>query len=63
MKVWVRSHYNSFQLYGHSHGNLPTEGKQYDVGVDNNNFFPVSLDKIIEIMRKKPCNFNLIRRR
>lgn len=62
MRVWARSHYNSFQLYGHSHGNLPTEGKQYDVGVDNNNFFPVSLDQIIEIMKTKPDNFNLIRR-
>ena len=33
MKVWDRSHYNSYQLYGHSHGRLPGVGKQYDVGV------------------------------
>jgi len=63
MRVWPRSHYNSFQLYGHSHGRLSPEGKQHDVGVDNNNFFPVSDIQIIEIMKKRPDNFNLIKRR
>ena len=61
-RVWARSHYNSYQLYGHSHGHLPPEGKQWDVGVDNNNFFPVSFEQIKEIMAKRPDNFNLIRR-
>lgn len=62
MRVWHKSHYNSFMLYGHSHGNLPTQGKQYDVGVDNNNFYPVSLDQVIDVMNTKPDNLNLIRR-
>jgi calcineurin-like phosphoesterase family protein len=62
MRVWARSHYNSFMLYGHSHGNLPPVGKQHDIGVDNNNFYPVSFDQIIEIMKERDDNFNLIRR-
>jgi len=62
MRVWARSHYNSFMLYGHSHGGLPPIGKQHDIGVDNNGFYPVSFDQIIEIMKKRDDNFNLIRR-
>jgi len=61
MRVWARSHYNSFQLYGHSHGNLEPIGKQWDIGVDNNNFFPLSLEEIIEIMKNRPNNFNFIK--
>lgn len=60
MRVWNKSHFNSWQLYGHSHGVLPPQGKQYDVGVDNNNFFPVSWDRIKEIMTTAPNNFNYI---
>ncbi len=62
MKVWHRSHYNSWQLYGHSHGGLEPQGKQWDIGVDNNNFYPVSFEQIKEIMSNRPDNFNLIRR-
>jgi calcineurin-like phosphoesterase family protein len=62
MKTWARSHYNSYQLYGHSHGKLDPVGKQHDIGVDNNNFMPVSMDDIVEIMKDRPDNFNLIRK-
>jgi len=62
MRVWPRSHYNSWQLYGHSHGRLEPVGKQWDVGVDNNNFYPVSYDQLVDIMKNRPNNFNLIRR-
>jgi calcineurin-like phosphoesterase family protein len=64
MLVWPKSHYGSWQLYGHSHGKLdiPIMGKQYDIGVDNNNFYPVSFDKIVEIMKGKKDNFNLLRK-
>jgi calcineurin-like phosphoesterase family protein len=60
-RVWPRSHYNSFQLYGHSHGNLPPVGKQHDIGVDNNNFYPLSENQILMIMERRPDNFNLVR--
>jgi calcineurin-like phosphoesterase family protein len=61
MRTWARSHYNSWQLYGHSHGRLEPIGKQWDIGVDNNNFFPVSFDQIKGIMEERPDNQNLIR--
>lgn len=62
MRTWARSHYNSIQLYGHSHGNLNPIGKQHDIGVDNNNFFPLSAKQIIDIMRERPDNPNLVKR-
>jgi len=51
-RVWPRSHYGSWQLFGHSHGNLEAWENQYDIGVDNNNFYPVSFDELKEIMNK-----------
>jgi calcineurin-like phosphoesterase family protein len=62
MKVWPRSHYNSFQLFGHSHGKLKEEGKQLDISVENINYTPISLDEVIDVMKNKPDNFNLVRR-
>lgn len=61
MRVWHKSHFNSWQIYGHSHGFMSDDdnfGKVYDVGVDKNNFTPVSFDLLKEIMDKKPNNFN-----
>lgn len=52
MLTWPRSHYGSIQLFGHSHGKLGSQypKKQMDVGVDTNNFYPYSLDEIINKM-------------
>jgi len=63
MRVWPRSHYGSWCLYGHSHGRLPPIGKQHDVGVDANGYTPVSFEKIKEIMAKREDNPNLVRKR
>ena len=60
MRVWPRSHYNSWQLYGHSHGKLPPIRKQWDIGVDNNDFYQVSFNKIREIMQDRPDNPNFV---
>jgi len=60
MRTWNKSHWNSWQLYGHSHGRLLPEGKQWDIGVDNNKFNPVSFDRLKAIMAERPDNFNLI---
>ena len=66
-KTWPRSHYGSWHIHGHSHGGLNDyaagEGKIYDVGVDINNFTPISYDQIIEIMKTRPLNFNDLKRR
>jgi len=67
MRVWHLSHYNSWHLYGHSHGRLqpagephmPGLGKAWDVGVDRNNYTPLSWEMITEIMWSMPDNFNL----
>ena len=53
MRVWPQSHYGSYMLYGHSHGRLPPIGLQHDVGVDNNNFYPLSFEDIKKIMKNK----------
>lgn len=62
-RVWNKSHYGSWHLFGHSHGKLEPIGKSWDVGVDTNNFFPLSLDDIEEIMKNRPDNFNLMERK
>jgi calcineurin-like phosphoesterase family protein len=61
MRTWPKSHYNSWHLFGHSHGRLNSIGKSHDVGIDNNNFNPLSLIDIIEIMNNKEDNPNLIK--
>lgn len=52
MLTWPRSHYGSWQLFGHSHGELTIHSSklQYDIGVDNNNYYPVSFKTIREIL-------------
>jgi len=62
MRVWARSHFNSWHLFGHTHGGLEPQGKSWDIGVDNNNFYPVSFEQIKEIMKDRPDNFNLVKK-
>lgn len=50
MRTWERARFGSWQLYGHSHGTLSPIGKQMDVGVDCNEFTPMSFDQIKAIM-------------
>jgi calcineurin-like phosphoesterase family protein len=52
MRRWPRSHYGSWQVYGHTHGRLAPEGLQWDVGIDNNKFFPISFDNLKSIFDK-----------
>ena len=56
LRVWPRSHYGSWHLYGHSHGTLPSIGKSMDIGVDTNNFYPYSFEDIKRIMKEKEDN-------
>ena len=58
MRVWPRSHYGSWQLYGHSHGRLEGAGKQMDVGVDTHDYKPYLWDEIVAAMVLLPDNFN-----
>lgn len=55
MRIWNKAHYGSWQLYGHSHGNLADDphALSLDVGVDNWDYRPVSFEQIREHMSKK----------
>ena len=68
MLVWNKSHYGSWHLHGHSHGNLklPAEmrgARIFDVGVDNafertGSYGPMSFD-LIQIARGPVADFAL----
>lgn len=60
LRTWPRSHHNSWQLHGHSHGQLEPLGKQWDVGVDNNDYCPESFARVREIMAGRPDNPGLV---
>ena len=56
MRSWNRMHKNSgsYMLYGHSHGNLPGQGKSMDVGFDcHKEFRPFSFKEIDELLVNK----------
>ena len=62
MRVWHKSHFNMWHLYGHSHGGLDPQGKSFDVGMDKWNFYPVSWTQVKEKMATLPDNFNWVQR-
>lgn len=45
---WPEMSYGSYHLFGHSHGKccVPFTAKAMDVGVDSNNFYPVSYEQV-----------------
>lgn len=49
MRVWPRSHYGSWHVYGHTHGTLAPFALSLDVGVDCHDFYPVSFHRIQEL--------------
>ncbi|MBS4914262.1 MAG: metallophosphoesterase [Veillonella sp.] len=60
MLAWNRYQRGSYMLHGHIHStgeyneSNRAEGiRRYDVGVDANNFYPVSLDKILKFFEAK----------
>ena len=51
LRDWDRRYHGSIHLHGHVHSNTPSpynEPNSFDVGVDANNYTPVSLDYILE---------------
>lgn len=59
MLSWPKKNSGSIQLHGHIHARMDynetnrAEGvKRYDVGVDANNFFPVSVKQIIDFFEE-----------
>ena len=55
MRVWPHSGRGTWQLYGHSHGNLPDDplSLSMDVGVDSHGFSPCHFDEVQAIMKVK----------
>ena len=61
MVTWDGSHRGIWQLYGHIHTEkgkkTPLDDKlvpnQYDVGMDNNDYTPVSWQQLKEIITKR----------
>jgi len=53
LRTWEKIHYGSWNLFGHSHGTLPDNIylKAMDVGVDCNNYKPISYERVKDIMR------------
>lgn len=46
-RTWRNSVHGAFHLYGHSHGDLPGLGRSMDVGVDANDYRPISLAEVV----------------
>lgn len=53
---WNRAFHGSLHLHGHVHSVVPTDGKcrRYDVGVDANGWYPVSLSTIKHVFDAIP---------
>jgi len=50
MASWEASYHGGWHLHGHSHGMYDGGGYMMDVGVDSNDFTPVSLKQVREFM-------------
>lgn len=60
-RTWRNSGHGSFHLYGHSHGGLESRpwGRSMDVGVMCHNYFPVSLDTVVERLSAREIHNHL----
>lgn len=45
--TWNNAHHGSYQAFGHSHGQLKSLPRSLDVGVDAQNFRPISVEEFI----------------
>ena len=58
LRTWNQMHRGAWMLHGHSHGNLTDiGGKIMDVGVDCNNYCPISLEEIAVSMSQRPIDW------
>lgn len=57
-RVWNGSHKGAYHLYGHTHAAMPEDGSlSFDVGVDAQNFYPISLEAVHQKMLYISKNF------
>ena len=52
IEEWNNKHHGSIHLHGHTHGNSPIVKNRFDVGVDVNNFSPISIEEILKRYEK-----------
>lgn len=54
-RAWRNSHRGSWNIFGHSHGNLFDDPNMLsiDAGVDPNHYFPISFEEVKKRMSKK----------
>lgn len=57
-RTWQFINQGAWHLFGHSHGNLPSHGKSFDVGVDCWDYTPVSFDQVKEKMENLELDFD-----
>jgi len=55
MRTWQNSFHGSWQLYGHSHSQLPDDPNlpSFDIGVDCWDYAPVTMDQVFAKMKQK----------
>ncbi len=56
MRSWFNSHHGEYHLHGHTHGALQEENalmRRKDVGVDANNFYPVSYEEVVAELKER----------
>jgi len=70
MITWNKSHYNSWQLFGHHHAKSNgcekidklASGKQLNVNIEFHDYRPWTEQEVEEYMSHRPDNWDLIRR-
>lgn len=55
LRVWNKSHYGAWHLYGHSHGSLPDNKNSlsFDIGINCHDYKPLEFKEVERIMSKK----------
>ena len=53
---WERKVHGSFMLHGHTHARFQNTGLSFDVGVDAQNYYPISLEEVFDKMTKISLN-------
>lgn len=53
---WNRAVHGSVHLFGHCHGRFENKGLSFDVGVDANDYYPLSLEEVMNKFTKISLN-------
>ncbi len=62
MHSWNCSHWGAWNFYGHHHSKTDFGGKTLNCSVDALDFNPISWDEVVEYMKTRPDNWDLIKK-